>query len=79
MIYVIITKHAKFSYSSIESQLLPCAPVCGSTFTDSTFLIGGALGIQSNRCGGVFFVEIVDVFRLLAIFAKVDRPSIVDD
>ena len=90
MIYVIITKHAKFSYSSIESQLLPCAPVCGykfhalavylrSTFTDSTFLIGGALGIQSNRCGGVFFVEIVDIFRPLAIFAKVDRPSIVDD
>ena len=27
MIYVVIIKHAKFSYISIESQLLPCAPV----------------------------------------------------
>ena len=27
--YAIIIKHAKFSYSSIESQLLPCAPACG--------------------------------------------------
>ena len=32
MICVIITKHAKFSYSSIASQLLPCAPACGCKF-----------------------------------------------
>ena len=29
MIYVIIIKHAKFSDSSNEPQLLPCAPACG--------------------------------------------------
>ena len=28
MIYVIIIKHAKFSDSSNEPQLLPCAPTC---------------------------------------------------
>ena len=84
MIYVIIIKLAKFSYSSIESQLLPCAPVCNYkfyalavylrfTFTDSTFPIGGAL---VEQVWWSFFVEIVDVFRLLAIFAKVDcHPS----
>ena len=31
-VYVIIIKHAKFSYSSIESQLLPCAPAYGYKF-----------------------------------------------
>ena len=29
MIYVIIIKHARFSYSLIGSQLLFCAPACG--------------------------------------------------
>ena len=32
MIYVIIIKHAKFSYSLIESQLLPCVPGRGYKF-----------------------------------------------
>ena len=32
MIYVIIIKHARFSYSSIEFQLLPCALACGYKF-----------------------------------------------
>ena len=32
MIYVINAKHPKFSYNSIESQLLPCAPACGYKF-----------------------------------------------
>ena len=32
MIYVIMIKHAKFSYSLIDSQLLPHAPDCGYKF-----------------------------------------------
>ena len=32
MIYVIIIKHAKLSDSSIESQLIPCAPACSYKF-----------------------------------------------
>ena len=56
MIYVIInpTCH-KFSYSSIESQLLPCAPASGYEFHalavylhppfTAPFSIGGAFGI----------------------------------
>ena len=56
---------SKISYSSIEPQPLPCAPVCDyrflaravhlyPTFTVWVFLvfpIGGAFGIQLNVCG----------------------------
>ena len=32
MIYVIIIKHSEFSYSSIKSQLFPCATAYGYKF-----------------------------------------------
>ena len=32
MIYVMSIKHRKFSYSSIKSQLFPCASACGFKF-----------------------------------------------
>ena len=32
MVFVIITKHAKFTYSPIESEILSCAPPCGYKF-----------------------------------------------
>ena len=56
MIYVIIIKHGKFSYNSIESQLRPCAPAfyLHTVRSYSTFSNGGAFGIQSNIFGEAF-------------------------
>ena len=67
MIYVIIIKHTKFSYSSIESQIIPCVPAGGYEFHalavylhpafTAPFSIGGVFRIQSNICGGAFLRE----------------------
>ena len=48
MVYVIIIKHAKFSYSSIESQLLPCAPACGQKFHAIAVYLNPHLQLFSN-------------------------------
>ena len=72
-------KHAKFSYSLIDSQLLPHAPDCGynSMFLQSTYTpylqhLSNWRWIWSpvEHQWWSFFVGIVDVFRPLAIVAE---------
>ena len=78
MIYVIIIKHAKFYYSSIESQLLPCAPACGYKFHALAVYLHPIFTapfqsdahLESNRTTEIFSGEMVNVFRPLAIFAE---------
>ena len=79
MIYVMIIKHAKFSYSLIESQLLPCAPACGYKFHAFTVYLNPIFTVtfqlnahlESSQTSAVeLFAEIVDVFRPLAIFTE---------
>ena len=79
MIYVKIIKHAKFSYSLIKSQLLPCAPACSYKFHALAVYLHYIFKapFQSKpilnpveRLRWSFFVEIVDVFRPLAIFPE---------
>ena len=79
MIYVIIAKHAKFPYSSIESQLLPCTPACGykshapAVYLYPTFTapFQSEVHLEFSRAFTVgLFGEIVDVFRPLAILAE---------
>ena len=79
MIYVIVIKHAKFSDSSNEPQLLPCAPACGykihalAVYLHLTFTTTFQLEVIWNPIEHLrwsFYVEIVNVFSLLAIFAK---------
>ena len=76
--YFYITK-SKISYSLIEPQLLPCTPNCGYKFhalpiyqqpTFTTPTIRGAFGIQPNIFDGVFFANIVNLLRPLAIFTE---------
>ena len=68
-----------FFSSLIEPQLLPCMPVCGYKLfvlivfllpTLTVFLIRGIFGIHSNIYSGGIFVEMVRVFRPLAIFPE---------
>ena len=74
MIYVIIIRHAKFSYSLIESQLVPCAPACSYKFHAlAVYLFTYLQHLSSRRCilspvkhlWWSFFVEVID-----AIFAE---------
>ena len=76
MIYI---KHAKFSYISMEFQLLPCAPACGYKFhTLAVYLHqrftapfqSEAYLESSQRSAVELFAEIVDVFRPLAVFGE---------
>ena len=79
MIYVIIIKHGKFSYSLVKSQLQPCAPVCGYKIRALAVYIHPIFTVpfqpeghleSSRTCAVELFAEIVDLFRLLAIFAE---------
>ena len=76
MIYVIIIKHVKFSYSAMESQLLPCAQACGCKFhalavyLQPRFTSPFQLEVHLEPFLWSFFAEIIDVFRPLAFFAE---------
>ena len=72
-------KHAKFSYSLIESQLLTCAPACSYKFHALAVYLHPIFTapFQSEAhwnpveyLGWNLFAEIVEVFRPLAIFAE---------
>ena len=72
-------KDAKFSYSLIESQLLPCAPACDYKFhalavylhLPFTAPFQSEVHLESSQTSMVeFFAEIVDIFRLLAVLAE---------
>ena len=79
MICEMIIKHAKLSFSLIESQLLPCAPACDNKFHSPavylhpTFTAPFQMETIWNPVEHqwwFFCVEIADVFRLLAISAE---------
>ena len=85
MIYVTFIKHSKFSYSLIESQLLPCVPACSYKFHAFIVYLHPIFTalfqseyLESNRTFAVeLFAEIVDFFRPLAIFAEELHPGCV--
>ena len=83
VIYVIIIKHAKFSYSSIASQLLPCVLQISCTWTvcqrltfTAPFQVEAHLDPLKHLWWSCF-AKIADVFRPLAIFEKkLHRPCL---
>ena len=50
MIFEIIMKHAKFSYSLIDSQLLPSAPACGYKFDAFTVYMHLTFTAPNRKC-----------------------------
>ena len=80
MIYIMSIKHAKFSYSSIKSQLFPCAAACGCKFhalaiyLHPTFTspFQSEAHLESSQTAAVeFFAETVSTFAIIA--AKLHR------
>ena len=68
-----------FFFLTCDSRLLPCgykvhAPAVYLHLTFTVPPIGGTFRVQSNICSRAFLAEIINVLRLLAIFAK--KPSI---
>ena len=75
---------SKISYNLIEPQPPPCTPACGHEFHAFSFhphptftapLVGSTFRIPPEVCGGVCFVEAVNVLRPWRVIKK---SSVVD-